>query len=317
MGAAMRRPPASTAILAALTVVATACASVPSQGAAPNDQSTSGAEPSSAPVAEDPVVVAAGDIACPDTHPAFNGGEGTATQCRHRHTSELITGADRVFVLGNAQYPTGSRSQYRAVYEPTWGRQKAITEPTPGEHDYSRGDASGYLEYFGVAEYHSFDLGSWHWVSLNSEIPHGADSPQLQWLQEDLARTSQPCIGAFWSDSAFSSGADGNDPDLRPLWDALYAVGADVVLSAESRHYERFAKQAPDGTAADDGVRQFVVGTGGFGLTEIGPPQPNSEVRASVFGVLQLRLGAADYSWQFLTEPGGTFSDTGSTACNP
>jgi hypothetical protein len=73
---------------------------------------------------------------------------------------------------------------------------------------------------------------------------------------------------------------------------------------------------APDGTPASDGIRQFVVGTGGKSLHGFGTIKPTSEAHAAVFGVLQLRLGSGDYGWNFLTESGGAFADSGSAACN-
>jgi hypothetical protein len=302
------RPLIRTAVLGFATATAAACAgAAPQQRAAPDPP---------APAAENPVVVAAGEIACPTSHPAYNGGEGTATECRHQHTANLIGDADAVLVLGNGQYPTGSIKQYEDAYGPTWGRHKNITPPTPGEHDYQSGSGADYLQYFGVQEYYSFDIGSWHWVSLNSELPHSPDSEQMQWLQQDLAGTSQPCIGAFWSSPVFSSSPEGGDAEFRPFWEALHAVRADLVLGAEARQYERFAKVRPDGTPADDGIRQFVVGTGGWNLQDFAAVQPTSESRGKVFGVLQLRLGADEYGWEFLTESGGTFSDSGTAPCN-
>jgi len=263
----------------------------------------------------DPVIVAAGDIACPDNHPDYNGGRGTATACRQKYTSDLILGADQVLVLGDAQYSVGALTQYQAVYDPTWGRKKSVTHATPGDHDYQSGSPAGYLAYWGVPEYYSFDIGAWHWVSLNSEVNHSATSVQVQWLQRDLAATTQPCVGAFWGAPAFSSGK-GNDPSFRPFWDVLYSRHADLVLSGDSHQYERFGKMAPDGTAAGGGIREFVVGTGGRNLDDFTRIQPNSEARGKVFGVLKLTLGANGYAWQFLTESGGAFSDLGSAACN-
>ena len=264
----------------------------------------------------DPWIVAAGDIACPTTLGAYNAGEGTATACRQKHTGQMILEADHVFVLGDAQYNTGSLSQYQAVYNPTWGQRKLITHPTPGDHDYQSGSSAGYFSYWDVEPYYSFDIDSWHWVSLNSEIDHAPGSAQEQWLQQDLAATSKPCIGAFWGAPTFSSGQHGNNTTFRPFWDALYAVHADLVLAGDDHDYERFAKMAPDGTAVDDGIREFIVGTGGRNLSGFGTIQPNSQARAKVFGVLDVRLGAADYGWQFRTESGGTFTDTGTAVCN-
>lgn len=276
-----------------------------------------GADPPPAePGADDPVVVAAGDIACATRDPDYNGGEGTETRCRHKHTSELILDADHVLVLGDAQYPIGGLAQYRASYDPTWGRKKAVTYPTVGDHDYQSGSPEGYLTYWEVPEYYSFDIGSWHWVSLNSEIDHTADSAQLRWLREDLAATDQPCIGAILGVATFSSGEKGDDPTTRPFWEALRDVGADLVLSGDTHNYERFAKLDPSGAADPDGIRQFVVGTGGKSLHGFAAPRPGSEARGKVFGVLELRLGASSYAWEFRTESGGEFSDSGSAACN-
>jgi hypothetical protein len=264
----------------------------------------------------DPVIVAAGDIACATTTTGYNGGLGTATQCRQKYTSDMILGADHVLVLGDAQYATGALKQYRAVYDPTWGRMKSVTHPTPGDHDYQSGSPAGYLSYWGVPEYYSFDIGTWHWVSLNSELDHTPTSAQVQWLQNDLAATSQPCIGAFWGAPTFSSGK-GSNATFRPFWDALYSSHADLVLAGDAHQYERFAKQTPAGAASADGIREFVVGTGGRNLIGFKTIAANSEARAKVFGVLQMTLGANDYTWQFRTESGGTYSDSGSAACNP
>ena len=304
----MRTPPPSysgSQVKVVLLIVTLASAGLVGLARVPDAEAAAG----------DPIIVAAGDIACPTNDVNYNGGEGTATQCRQKHTSNMILGADHVLVLGDAQYSIGSLTQYQAVFDTTWGRKKSVTYPTPGDHDYQSGSPAGYFAYWGVPEYYSFDIGSWHWVSLNSEIDHSATSAQVQWLQQDLAATTQPCIGAFWGLPTFSSGK-GNDPSFRPFWDLLYSSHADVVLAGDSHQYERFAKQAPDGTAASDGIREFVVGTGGRNLHGFGTIQPNSEARAKVFGVLQMTLGSSGYTWEFRTESGGTFSDAGSEACH-
>src|SRR5688500_7208511 len=85
----------STTLLGIATVTAAACAGdvAPQQPAAP-DPSTPAAASASAPAAENPIIVAAGEIACPTTHPAYNDGEGTATECRQKHTANLILDAD-------------------------------------------------------------------------------------------------------------------------------------------------------------------------------------------------------------------------------
>ena len=61
--------------------------------------------------AADPIIAAAGDIACAPTDPGYNGGNGTPTRCRQRATSDLLVGAGlaAVLPLGDIQYDSPSR----------------------------------------------------------------------------------------------------------------------------------------------------------------------------------------------------------------
>src|SRR6185295_15478181 len=89
----------------------------------------------------DPVLYAAGDIACPP------GSATTATRCAQGRTSDLITSADRVLPLGDNQYDAGALSAYATVYHSTWGRFDALASPVPGNHDYGTAGAGGYFGY--------------------------------------------------------------------------------------------------------------------------------------------------------------------------
>jgi hypothetical protein len=89
-----------------------------------------------------------------------------------------------------------------------------------------------------------------------------------------------------------------------------------VVLTGHDHIYERFGPQNSSGSADPQGIRQFVVGTGGASLYGIGSVQPNSEVRGTdAYGVLKLQLHAAGYDWEFVPAEGARFSDSGSAAC--
>ena len=74
--------------------------------------------------AADPVIAAAGDIACDPADPGYNGGAGTADRCQQRATSNLLvgTGLSAVLPLGDIQYNAPSAANIAAVYDPTWGR---------------------------------------------------------------------------------------------------------------------------------------------------------------------------------------------------
>ncbi len=265
-----------------------------------------------------PVLVSvAGDIACGTTVAAYNGGAGTATQCHQKYTSDLILGSDAVWTLGDHVYPTATTTQLNAAYEPTWGRMKAVTYPSVGDHDRKAIGDVGFLAYFGnPAPYYSFDMGGWHVISLDSEIDHSAGSAQVAWLQQDLAASSASCVAAYWGEPRWTSGKKkASHPTFDPFWQVLYAAHADLVLSGDTHNYERFARLAPDGSAVADGIREFVVGTGGRSLVGFPNVLASSQVRKKSFGVLQLTLQDGSYGWQFIDES-ATVLDSGSETCN-
>jgi len=110
----------------------------------------------------------------------------------------------------------------------------------------------------------------------------------------------------------------GGTPMTMALLQDLYAAGVELLLNGHEHNYERFAPQTPTGVADPTrGVREFVVGTGGEDLRPFGTPIANSEVRQDdTFGVLELTLLPTRYTWQFIPEAGGTFTDSGSSPCH-
>ena len=288
-----------------LRVVVTASNSAGSSAATSGQTAVVGAAPASV------VVAAAGDI-CAST-----------TDCAP--TADLLDSIapTRVLALGDNAYPDGALAQYTNYYAPNWGRQKARTSPAPGNHDYQTPGASGYFDYFGAqapAAYYSFDLGSWHLISLNGEISVSAGSAQETWLKNDLAVHAGQCILAYWHEPRFSSGSvHGSATRFDAFWRDFYAAGADIVLNGHEHNYERFAPQNPDGVADPKGIREFVVGTGGAkqGSYPFGTPLANSEVRnTGTAGVLKLTLYATGYDWKFVPVAGATFTDAGSDSCD-
>jgi hypothetical protein len=262
------------------------------------------------------VVVAVGDIA----------------DCRSEGdeaTARLVEGIDAgtILTLGDHAYQHGTAEQFAECYDPTWGQFKERTKPIPGNHDYGTKGASAYFEYFGDAAgdpqkgYYSYDLGSWHIVALNSVCKQiggcGRNSAQLAWLKRDLAANPARCTLAYVHDPLFSA-----SPEVAHrvayLWEALYAAGADVVLSGDDHNYQRFAPQNPDGRADyERGIRQFVVGTGGKNHYAIESPIENLEVyNDETFGVLKLSLKEGGYEWRFVPVEGKTFTDSGSARCH-
>lgn len=277
----------------------------------------------------DRLIGAAGDIACDPANRFFGVRPPVAGNCHADATAALLKRADvdRVLALGDNQYEAATLAEYRASYARSWGPLKSITYPVTGNHEYYTRGASGYFQYFGEVAgkpkqgWYSFDVGAWHLVALNSncnDVDCFAGSDQEKWLRADLKANPTKCTLAFWHAPLFSSGPEGANRSVRPLWDALYAAGVDVVLNGHNHNYERFAPQNPaGGRDPTRGIREFVVGTGGDNLQGFPSSHPNSEVRIrDTFGVLLMRLKADGYDWSFTPELPDGQTDVGSAVCH-
>jgi acid phosphatase type 7 len=262
-----------------------------------------------------------------------------------------------VLPLGDLQYECGRAEAFAASYERSWGRLKAISHPVLGNHEYGRpchlDDPAPYFDYFGAAAgapgkgWYSYDIGSWHLIALNSECSYGsgasavagcdAGSPQEAWLRADLAAHASACTLAYWHEPRFSSGQHGDAQAMATVWNDLVAAHADVVLSGHNHDYERFqplgatapAPASPASTTTGtpsfqdpvldpNGIREFVVGTGGKSADPFERrPLAGEEVRSDdTYGVLLLTLLPAGYDWRFISERGKTLIDSGSGSCH-
>ncbi len=287
----------------------------------------------------DPIIAAAGDIACDPTNTHFLGGNGDSGTCRAKATSDLMVngGYSAVLSLGDNQYYCGGYSAFVQSYDLSWGRLKSVSHPVVGNHEYltsggtgcdaSNTAAAGYFQYFGSAAgdpghgFYSYDIGTWHLIALNSNCGDAggcsSGTPQYTWLAADLAAHQNACTLAYWHIPLFSSGGRAA-ANMRSLWTLLYDNNADVVLSGHDHIYERFAPQTSAGSLDNArGLRSFIVGTGGANHTSIATIAANSVVRdASTYGILRLTLHPTSYDWSFVPELGKTFTDTGTTQCH-
>jgi hypothetical protein len=267
-------------------------------------------------------LVGAGDIAgCQN----IEGAQATAKLI------QKIPGA--VFAAGDLAYEKGTAEEFRQCYGPTWGQFKDRTYPALGNHEYGTAGAAPYFAYWGEKAgpvgkgYYSFNLGAWHIVVLNTNCYAtglggcAPVSPEELWLKADLAQHADACILAFGHHALFSSGvfrSHAVHPELKALWQDLYAAHADLILAGHEHSYERFAPQDPEGRAdADHGIREIVVGTGGRSHDLLGFATPNSEVRNwDTYGVLKLSLSPGSYTWEFIPEAGKEFRDSGAGQCH-
>ncbi len=315
------------------------------------------AMPTAAPaqtVPEPTSIVAVGDIACQPDWPGFNKGKGKGNVCRQKYTAELAQRLqpDQVLILGDVQYEEGYLKDYSLVFHRTWGRRFLDRSdatanrmwPVPGNHSYRDKDAAGYFAYFnggtpakpkksGIAGttyqgwYRKDDIPGWTLLALNANciyLKKGCTtrSAQYRWLQEQLKDTEQ-CTLAYWHEPLFNKGKEPAAHAMLPFWELLYEARADVILNGHDHTYQRFPRLSPQGDPDPNGPQQFIVGTGGRSLTTFAkkPSQPDVVTRSSTTtGVLELQLGAGEYSWEFVRAryPGnGSYSDEGTATCLP
>jgi hypothetical protein len=259
------------------------------------------------------VLVGAGDIA----------GCGTSGDEQVANVLDGIPGT--VFTLGDNVYEDGTAQQFNDCYNPSWGRHKARTKPAPGNHDYHTSGGSGYFGYFGDAAtplQPGCRSGCNGWYSYNA----CDEAAMLAWLEQDLRANTAACTVAMWHRAVLTIGPHSNDEgNMKPFWRMLYDYNADIVLSGHEHNYQRYAPLNREANGVDTarGIRQFVVGTGGKGLTTSSRAgsTPGLEAwqdasTANALGVLKLTLGASGYSWQFVPVAGKSFPESGTGACH-
>lgn len=220
-----------------------------------------------------------------------------------------------------------------------------FTEDPPGTGTFTqprpRQDGqAGHVGQDGDGWY-SYNVGLWHVISLNVECavqPGGCDpngawfARETRWLARDLESHQGLCTLAYWHQPTFSVANPSADPEgvaAQAWWKLLYAHHADLVLNGHDHTYARYAPMDPNGVRDDkNGVREFIVGTGGESLDAVvtNANTPNLEAATGDFyGVMALTLDPDGYRWDFEsamkspTAAAGvpaTFSDKGSARCH-
>jgi acid phosphatase type 7 len=129
--------------------------------------------------------------------------------------------------------------------------------------------------------WYSYNLGSWHLISLNIECetqPGGCSNTgswfaaELAWLQKDLAENHAACTLAYWHQPTYSptNGITEEGTTAKAFWELLYQYHADLILNGHDHLYGRYRPLDPDSNYdPKNGIREIVVGTGGETLDPI------------------------------------------------
>jgi acid phosphatase type 7 len=220
-------------------------------------------------------------------------------------------------VPGNHDYETNNAAAYFKYFNATF---KAIK-------------ADPKLGYYAV-DFPAAGESQWRLIAFNSSTSTGADSGQLKWLRNELKQTQgKRCVLAFSHAFFYSSGRHGHDDgkgkpqnkvvdttkpllpgkEMRAAFSALYTHRASVFVAGHDHHYEQLGRASDKGKPDDndngksaiaaDGVRSFVVGTGGKRLYSAIYDKKWAFTEAYDFesyGILRLVLRTKSYDWEFL-----------------
>ncbi|HXY24000.1 MAG TPA: metallophosphoesterase [Candidatus Acidoferrum sp.] len=212
------------------------------------------------------------------------------------------------------------------------GKTTPNPQPIPradGQAGHFELGAYGGVNGSGVGEgWYSYNLGSWHLISLNIECstqPGGCSNngswfaSELEWLKKDLDENHSACTAAYWHQPTFSA-TNGITPEgiaAQAFWQLLYEHRADLVLNGHDHLYAHYRPLDPSGNYdPKNGIREFIVGTGGETLDPVvttntttadpgGNPNFNSlnletgTEGGFYWGVMALTLDEHGYKWDF------------------
>ena len=239
-----------------------------------------------------------------------------------------------------------------------WGGE--VPQDGLGYFSYFNGtDATGNPRAWGQAGtynhgWYSYTLGNWHVISLNVEcgakafggtgaaatststtcdptVAGSVAKAETDWLTADLSGDTSKCTIAYWHQPTFSASGSSSVEGTKlggAWWNLLYAHGHAIVLNGHEHLYARFAPMNASGAADPNGVREFIVGTGGEALDKL-PSTPAANLvaaQAKAFGAMKMTLnddGTFAWSYQPSSVPVDdanastdmAYSDSGSATC--
>jgi tartrate-resistant acid phosphatase type 5 len=234
--------------------------------------------------------------------------------------AELVHGWNPDFIIttGDNNYPDGAAStidvnigqyyhSYIGNYQGSYGPGASTNRffPSLGNHDWNTTNAQPYLDYFtlptgspGGERYYQFTWGPLHLFALDSDRhePHGitADSRQAEWLECAMTASTAPWQLVYMHHPPYSSGpSHGSREEMQ--W-PYKEWGADAVFAGHDHAYERLRV---------DGLRYFVVGTGGASLYPFMDLIAESEFAYdSDYGAMLIEANSTTLSFKFYRRTG-------------
>jgi hypothetical protein len=261
-------------------------------------------------------------------------GDGAGGETQEANVVNLIKSwnPNLMLYLGDV-YDNGTYTEYKNYYDPSnfYGAFKSITNPVIGNHEYGDKTAGlagrGYFYYWGnVPHYYSYNVAGWHFIALDANSNYIGSTntnknatAQLNWLQNDLATNTSPCVIAYYHEPLYTIGKESAEPQLQSWWNLFVQNHVTLVLNGHNHDYERWNPIGLNGNLDPNGVTEIVDGTGGHSSQ----PPVTSDARVgysttgTVYGATRLALSPtkADYSFVQTDGTTNTTLDSGSVQC--
>lgn len=173
---------------------------------------------------------------------------------------------DLIIHTGDIAYDSGTISEFEdnvfSVYNRLFRHLPFF--PVSGNHEYETDDARPYRDVFALPSnerWFSYDWGNVHFAAIDTEQDYAV---QARWLDEDLAKSSQPWKIVYMHRPPYASSERGSDLEAREAFAPIFEKhGVKLVLTGHEHHYER--------TKPQRGVHYIVTGGGGQGTRAVTP----------------------------------------------
>jgi hypothetical protein len=249
-------------------------------------------------------------------------GDGVDGSPESHAVSDVIEAAhpDAFAYLGDV-YDRGTPTEFDTWYDDpdSFGQFVDITNPTVGNHEYMMSaTAEPYFTYWHqIPHYYSYDVGAWHVAVIDSNTEFGQlaeTTDQYKWLKADIEANTDRCTLLYAHHARLTNVEGVGRTGLEPEWDLMVDRGGDIMLGGHAHTYERWLPMDGEKVLVDEGLTQFVVGTGGRPILNAKHPEPRTAADITTPGALLLDLGDSDANYTFISTD-GQYTDTGTLPC--
>ncbi len=175
-----------------------------------------------------------------------------------------------------------------------------------GNHEGTGVLFTKYFPYpFVAGRYWSFDYGPAHFVVVDQYTSYASGSPQLDWIESDLASTNKFWKFIYLHAPGWSAGGHGNNTSvqyyIQPLCEQY---GVSILFAGHNHYYAR---------AEVNGVKHITTGGGGAPLYPPNPSYPNIVTATQAYHFCTIEIEDNLLSFKAI-KPDGTVIDSFTTS---